>query len=185
MPTIKDIGTAWTLEDSGVDPLAPLVWPIIDKPKATLEEITFTYAPRIKDNFQTYLLDHSKDYRSQVTGAMATDITTGIVQIFSDDSNATISQSAYSQSTKEMLRDNLIPPQDITKSQVDQLNDWIGSYERKYASSPSTKDIEWKGIQLGIKWNKVPSSKITGKAAELFPEWKALQDQLGELYIAD
>lgn len=185
MPTVKDIGTAWILEDSGVDPLAPLVWPIIDKPKATLEEITFTYAPKIKENFQTYLLNHSNDYKSYITGSFATDATTGIIQMFSDDSKATFSQSAYSQSTKEMLRDNIIPPQDITQKQADALNEWIGSYERKYAASPSTKEIEFKGIQLGIKWQTVPPKKIQGKAADLFPEWKALQDQLGELYIAD
>ena len=184
-PKATRLETIETLAETGYDPNAQPNWPILDVPAATLEEITRTFAPVIKQEFQDYALRHRTDWNAYICGSKATDYIQGITAALSDEGTAVVSQNAFAQAAKEMSRDVLLMPPDTPQQLVDKLADWIGSYERRTAGAPSTKEIEAAGRTLGIQWTRSFPRVTFGKAAELYPEWKAIQEQLQQLNIAD
>jgi hypothetical protein len=185
MPETKNPYTRATLEDVGIDPRAPQMWPFINTETATIDELMYYYAPKIKENFQTYSLEQQYTYEGLATGHAAVSYQQGVTAAFSDDGQCMSSHTPYAGAAKDMMREILIPPNPGPEEPIEMLKEWLGQYERKYNAHPTTKELQYKGEELGIKWKRTFPSKIYGKAAELFPEWRAIQDQLGELYIAD
>jgi hypothetical protein len=184
-PKASRAETIETLAETGYDPTVTPNWPMMDVPAATLEDIVRTFAPKIKDEFQDYALRHRTDWNAYICACKATEYTQGITAALSDDGTAVVSQTAYAQAAKEMSRDILLMPPDTPQGLVDQLAEWIENYERRTAGSPSTKEIEMAGRLLGIQWTRSFPRITFGKAAELYPEWRAIQEQLQQLNIAD
>lgn len=185
MPEVKNRYTRDTLEDVGIDPDTLQKWPFINAETATIDELLYTYAPKIKENFQTYSLEQQYTYEGFATGHAAVSFQQGVTAAFSDDGEVAISHTPYAGAAKDMMRDILLPPNPGPEEPIEKLKLWLGNYERKYNAHPTSNELKVKGEDLGIKWKRAFPKKIYGKAAELFPEWKAIQDQLGELHIAD
>lgn len=177
--------TRQTLEELGYDPNEPATWPFLNKTSAPMEEIVRVLGPKIKDNFQLFSLKNAYDMTAMWGGEQAVEYHKEIVEALSDDKTAQVAQTAYAQAAKEMSRDVLLIPPDTPQNLVDQLADWIGNYERRTAGSPSTKEIEKAGSAIGIEWTRSFPRITFGKAAELYPEWRAIQEQLQQLNIAD
>lgn len=184
-PKITNLATYNTLWDVGIDPNRANKWPILDLELASIQELTMTYAPGIKDGFQAYALENSHDYTAMMASHQVVKYHETIVSALSDDWATRVGQTAYSQVAKEMSRDVLQIPPDTPKEKVDILSDWIRDYERQTGQAPGPREVEHAGKLLGIQWDRKFPRITFGKAAELFPEWKNLQEQLQELFIAD
>jgi hypothetical protein len=184
-PTPKDAGTIATLEELVEDWRGKIRWPFIDKKEATAEEIYFNYAYRIKDQFQTFCLTHKNDYAAAIAAGEATDFVEKILRTFADDGIIESGRSEYVNTAINMARDHLLIPPDTPRAAVTTFNQWVESYARTYGKAPSTKEIRSAGKKLGIKWMEKFPRKTMIEAYKLFPQWQALQDQLGSLFVPD
>ena len=160
-------------------------WPHLDKEYATIEEITFTYAPMIKDSFQTYCLKYRYEWEAYVAASQSVDFVKNVIRSFDDNNEVRIGYGAYLAAAIDMMDRVWIMEPDTPGQLIDALADYIGNYERQTALAPDIKDVTRYGSSIGIKWMRTFPRRAFAQAAEIFPEWQAIQDQLKELYIAD
>ena len=160
-------------------------WPHLDKEYATIEEITLTYAPMIKDSFQTYCLKYRHDWEAYVAASQSVDFVKNVIRSFDDNNEVRIGYTAYLAAGIDMMDRIYIMEPDTPKNLIDALADYIGNYERQTALAPDIKDVTRYGSSIGIKWMRTFPRRAFDQAAEIFPEWQAIQDQVGELFIAD
>lgn len=179
------VDTKYVLQELGIDPSATPKWPMLEVETASLEELAYTYGPRIKDNFQAYALENEGTIGAELIGAAASDFHASIIQAFSDDHEVHASQTAAAGAVKDMALTTLLPSQDTPQNAIDNLADWITQYERDTGSQPSTKDIKNKGNDLGVQWTSKYPTELSSKAKELWPGWQAIQDQLQTLNLPD
>lgn len=184
-PKSTNPATRSMLIDAGIDPDKTSNWPILNKPTATIGELLYAYSPRIKDTVQQYWLSNKNDLNALYAGQKAVDFHEGIVSMMSNDGSVLKKQTAYSQAAKEMSRDVLLIPPDTPQELINALADWINNYERTFADTPSVKSIELQGNLIGIKWSRSFPRITFEKAAEAFPEWKAIQDLIPQIFVAD
>lgn len=177
------IDTKYLMDQFGIDPEATPNWPMFDAITVPMEDIAYTYGPRIKDNFTEYLLENEYTPEGVLTGQAATDFHGSILATFSDDHQAQVSQTAIAGAGKDLAIASLYIPPETSQATIEKLTDWIQKYERDHGSQPTTKEIQITGIGLGINWTRRAPSKISGKAAELWPGWQAIQDQLQNLHL--
>lgn len=161
------------------------LWPIINKPEATLAEIISTYASSVVDSFRIMAFSFPTSMIAYMAGEQVVTYTKKILAAASDDHQVRLSTTAYASAAKDMTRDMLQIPPDTPQTMIDALADWIGDYERKTAGSPSTKEIEQRGRLIGIKWDRSFPRITFAKAGELFPEWVEIQNKLNQLFVAD
>jgi hypothetical protein len=184
-PAPKDAGTIATLEELVQDWKGKLRWPFIDKKEATAEEIYFNYAHRIKDQFLTFSLAHKNDYAAAIAAGEVTDFVEKVLRTFSDDGTIESGRSEYVNAAINMARDHLLIPPDTPGSTVRAFNEWVRSYTTRYATAPPSREIRKQGDKLGIKWMETFPRRTFTEAYKLFPQWQALQDQLGDLFVPD
>ena len=87
-PTAPD--TIATLNETSPGWENTVKWPHLDKEYATIEEIAFNYAPKIKDSFQTYCQSYRRDYAAMCAAQSATGFTKNIIRAFSNDHDVRI-----------------------------------------------------------------------------------------------
>jgi len=184
-PSPKDAATISLLEELTEDWQNKLRWPYIDKREATAEEIYFNYAHRIKDQFLKFSLAHKDDYGAAIAAGEVTDFVEKILRTFSDDGTIESGRSEYVNTAINMAREHLLMPPDTPQSTVRAFNEWVRSYATKYATAPPSNEIRRQGDSLGIKWMETFPRKTFIEAYKLFPQWQALQDQLGDLFVPD
>lgn len=160
-------------------------WPHLDKEYATIEEIAFTYAPMIKDSFQAYALKYSHEYEAMIAGQQVVEFVKDVIRSFSDDNDVVVGMSAWWAVSEDMMREIYLIPPDTPTQTVDALIDYIGNYERSTGGAPNIKDVARYGSSVGIEWMRSFPAKSFETAAEIFPEWRALQDQFDELFVVD
>ena len=172
-------------KELGIDITPSPLWPIIEKPEATLSEIFYAYAAKAKEAFQIFAFSNPVSYEAYAAGAYVVDYTKKVIASQSDDFTARVSTTAYGSAAKDMARDVLQIPPDTPQWMIDKLSAWIGDYERKTGGSPSTKEIEFQGRLMGIRWDRTFPAVTFGKAAEAFPEWNKIKDLLGKDFVGD
>ena len=160
-------------------------WPHLDKEYATFEEIAFTYAPMIKDSFQTYCLKYQHEWEAYVAASQSVDFIKNVIRSFSDDNQVKVGYTAYMATAIDMMDQVYIMEPDTPRETIDALADYIGNYERLTAGAPAIKDVARYGESIGIEWMRTFPKRAFDAAAEIFPEWQAIQDQLDELFVAD
>jgi hypothetical protein len=160
-------------------------WPHLDKEYATIEEIAFAYAPMIKDSYQTYCLNYQHDYEAMIAAQQVVDFTKNVIRSFSDDGEVKVGMTAWWAVAEDMMREIYLMPPDTPQASIDALADYIGNHERLTGGSPDIKDVARAGESIGIEWMRTFPKRAFDSAAEIFPEWQAIQDQLDELYVAD
>ena len=184
-PSPKDAGTIATLEELTENWKEKLKWPFIGTKEATAEEIYFNYAYRIKNEFQTFCLTHKNDYAAAIAAGEVTDFVEKILRTFSDDGTIESGRDEYVNTAINMAREHLLIPPDTPQSTIEQFNQWVGSYARKYARAPAAREIRAKGNELKIEWMETFPRRTFTEAYKLFPQWQALQDQLKDLFVPD
>lgn len=160
-------------------------WPHIDKEYATIEEIAYAYAPMIKDSFQTYALKYSHEYEAMIAAQQTVEFTKNVIRSFSDDNDVTVGMTAWWAVAEDMMREIYLIPPDTPVKKIEALADYIGNYERATGVAPSIKDVAMYGESVGIEWMRSFPARAFDAAAEIFPEWQSIQDQLGEIFVAD
>lgn len=160
-------------------------WPHLDREWATLEEIIFTYAPKIKDSFQTYALNYRHEYSAMIAGQQVVEFTKNVIRSFSDDHEVLVGKTAFFASAIDMAREIFLFPPDLNPHLIAMVGEYIGNYERNTGQTPSIKEVVQFGKGIGIDWMRTFPKRAFDQAAEIFPEWQSIQDQLDELYIAD
>ena len=160
-------------------------WPHLDKEYATIEEIAFTYAPMIKDSFQTYCLKYQYDWEAYVAASQTVDFLKNVIRSYSDDGEVRIGYTAWIAAAIDMMDRVWIMEPDTPRESIDSLANYIGDYERATGGAPDIKDIARYGESIGIKWMRTFPRRAFDAAAEIFPEWQVIQDQLDELFVAD
>jgi hypothetical protein len=184
-PRPKDAGTIATLEELTENWEQTLKWPFIGTTEATAEELYFNYAHRIKNQFQAFCLAHKNDYAAAIAAGEVTDFVEKILRTFSDDGTVESGRDEYVNSAINMARDHLLIPPDTPEAKIRAFNDWITSYARSYGFAPSSAEIRAVGVSLGIEWMDHFPRRTFIEAYKLFPQWQALQDQLGDLFVPD
>jgi hypothetical protein len=184
-PTPKDAGTIATLEELTENWKEKLKWPFIGTKEATAEEIAFNYAYRIKNEFQTFCLTHKNDYAAAIAAGEVTDFVEKILRTFADDGIIESGRSEYVNTAINMAREHLLIPPDTPAATIAQFNQWVEVYARTYARAPSSREIRSKGNELKIEWMETFPRRTFTEAYKLFPQWQALQDQLGDLFVPD
>lgn len=184
-PAPRDPTTIDMLDEHSPDWRSTVKWPHLDKEYATIEEIAFTYAPMIKDSFQTYCLKYQYDWEAYVATSQTVDFVKNVIRSFDDDNEVRIGYTAYVAAAIDMMDRVYIMEPDTPRALIDALADYIGNYERAAATAPDIKDIARYGESIGIKWMRSFPRRAFAQAAEIFPEWQAIQDQLDELFVAD
>jgi len=180
-----DPSTIDLLEESLPDWRERVSWPHIDKKEATFDEIFYNYAPMIKESFQTYCLNYKHDYTAMVAAYECTDFIKKIIRCFDDDRNVRLGMTSWWAAARDMVDYIYLIPPDTPKELQDRLADWIGNYERKTGGPAPIKEIAIAGEKIGIKWERSFPTKTIQTIAEQFPEWAALQDQIGDLWFPD
>jgi hypothetical protein len=160
-------------------------WPHLGTKYATIEEIALTYAPKIKDSFQAYAIRHSKEYGAMVAGQQIVEFTKNIIRAFSDDNEAIVGMTAYWYVSEAMMREIYVIPPDTTETTITALADYIGNYERQAATPPSIKEVSQFGESIGIEWIRTFPRRAYDQAADIFPEWQQIQDQIEDIYIPE
>jgi len=184
-PEPTDPTTIDMLDDHSPDWRSTVKWPHLDKEYATIEEIAFTYAPMIKDSFQTYCLKYQHEWEAFVAASQSVDFIQNVIRSFSDDNDVKIGYTAYVAAAIDMMDQRYIMEPDTPAASIDALADYIGNHERLTNGPPLIKDIARFGESIGIKWMRTFPSRTFDLAAELFPEWQAIQDQLDEIFVTD
>lgn len=160
-------------------------WPHLDKEYATIEEIAMTYAPMIKDSFQTYALKYSHEYEAMIAGQQVVEFTKNVIRSFSDDHEVKVGMTAWWAVAEDMMREIYLIPPDTPESAIAALADYVGNYERQTGVAPAIHDVAKYGSSIGIEWMRTFPKRAFDAAAEIFPEWQAIQDQLDDLFVAD
>ena len=184
-PAPTDPTTIDMLNEHSPDWQSTVKWPHIDKEYATIEEITFAYAPMIKDSFQTYCLKYRYDYEAMIAAQQVVEFTKNVIRSFSDDGEVKVGMTAWWAVAEDMMREIYLMPPDTPPASIDTLADYIGNYERLTGGAPDIKEVARAGSEAGIVWMRTFPRRAFDAAAEIFPEWQAIQDQLDELYVAD
>jgi hypothetical protein len=184
-PRPKDAGTIATLEELTENWIEKLRWPFLDTKEATAEEIYFNYAHRIKDQFLTFSLTHKNDMAAAVAAGEVTDFVEKILRTFSDDGTIESGRDEYVNTAINMARDHLLIPPDTPQATVRAFNEWVRSYALARSTAPPSTEIRKQGNRLGIKWMETFPRRTFTEAYKLFPQWQALQDQLGDLFVPD
>jgi hypothetical protein len=184
-PSPKDAGTIATLEELTENWKEKLKWPFIGTKEATAEEIAFNYAYRIKNEFHTFCLTHKNDYAAAIAAGEVTDFVEKILRTFADDGIIESGRSEYVNTAINMAREHLLIPPDTPATTIAQFNQWVEMYARKYAKAPAAREIRDKGKELKIEWMETFPRRTFTEAYKLFPQWQALQDQLGDLFVPD
>jgi hypothetical protein len=179
---VKNPITKYVMDQSGIDPEATPTWPIFDSDTVPLDELALTYGPIITENFQAYLSENEYTPEGKITGEAASDLHGSIIAALSDDHVAQVSQTAIAGAVKDMSIASLLIPPGTSQATIEKLGDWIMQYERDHGSQPSVKDIQIKGIGLGINWTRRYPNKLSGKAEEIWPGWQAVQDQVHKIF---
>jgi len=185
VPEPTDPSTLDLLEESIPNWKETVAWPHLDKREATFEEIFYTYAPMIKESFQTYCLAHRYEYEAMVAAYECTDFVKNVIRSYDDNQNVRCGMTAWWAAAKDMVDYVYLIPPDTPQPLIDSLADWIGNYERQTGGPAKIHDIFLAGQNIGIKWERSFPAKTFRTVAEQFPEWAALQDQIGDLYFPD
>jgi len=184
-PEPTDPSTIDMLDDYDPNWRKTIKWPHLDKEYATIEEITFAYAPMIKDSFQTYCLKYSHEYEAMIAAGEVVEFVKDVIRSFSDDHEVVGGMTAWWAAAEDMAREIYLIPPDAPESAITSLADYIGNYERQTGVAPSIHDVARYGSSVGIEWMRTIPIRAIGAAAEMFPEWQAIQDQLEEIFVAD
>jgi hypothetical protein len=184
-PEPTDPSTIDILEEISPGWKNTIKWPHLDKEYATIEEITMTYAPMIKDSFQTYAMNYSHEYEAMIAGQQVVEFTKNVIRSFSDDNEVKVGMTAWWAVAEDMAREIYLIPPDAPEAAVDALADYVGNYERQTGAAPSIKEVAKFGTSAGIEWMRTFPKRAFDAAAEIFPDWQAIQDQLDELFVAD
>lgn len=184
-PEPKEPSTIALLEEAIPNWKDTIRWPHIEKKEATFEEIGYAYSARIKESFQTYCLNYKNEYTAMAAVSECNDFINNIVRSYDDNHEVRVSMTAHTAAAVDMIDQGHIVDPNTDQALVDQLYDYIADNERKTTGPTKIKDIIRKGNELGIKWIHTPPKEVPPKVEELFPGWRAMQDQLGELHIAD
>lgn len=179
---IKDPAIIQLMKETGQDPFAQQTWPIIDENTADLGDLSLAYGKIINDNLTSHLQANPADWRSKLLGEAAVNYHASIISALSDDHVAVAGQTAIAGAVKDMALETLLLPPNTPQKQLQALGDWINAQENKTGSQPNTKEIRKKGIELGIKWNRIYPVMTSPEVSNLFPGWQAIQDQLGAIY---
>ena len=162
-----------------------VLWPHLNKEYATIEEIAFTYAPMIKDSFQTYCLKYKHDYEAMIAAQQAVEFTKNVIKAFDDNWEVKLGMSPWWAAAEDMIDNIYLVPLDTPQELTEALYKYIEDYDRQYGKGPSIREIAAKGTALGIKWERSFPATAFGTAAEIFPEWREIQERLPELYVVD
>ncbi len=158
-------------------------WPHLEKEYATFDEIAFTYAPMIKASFQTYCLKYQHEWEAYVAASQSVDFIKNVIRSYSDDNQVAIGYTAYLATAIDMMDQVYIMEPDTPRGSINSLADYVGNYERLTAQAPNIKDVARYGQSIGIKWMRTFPKRAFDAAAEIFPEWQVIQDQLDELFV--
>lgn len=184
-PEPSDPFTIEMLEERSLTWRSTVKWPHLDKEFATIEEIVFAYAPLIKDSFQTYALNYSREWEAMIAGQQVVEFTKNVLRSFSDDHKVKVGMSAWWAVAEDMAREVYLIPPDAPAAAIAALAEYIGAHERQTGGAPSIHDVAKIGTSVGIKWMRTFPRRAFDQAAEIFPEWQAIQDQLDEIFVAD
>jgi len=184
-PAPTDPSTIDMLNEHDPDWQNTVKWPHLDKEYATIEEIAFTYAPMIKDSFQTYALNYRHEYSAMIAAQQIVEFTKNVIRSYSDDHEVIGGMTAWWAAAEDMAREIYLIPPDTSKELIDSLADYIGNYERATGGAPSIHEVARQGEALGIQWMRTFPARAFNQAAEIFPEWQTIQDQLDDLFVAD
>lgn len=184
-PKMKNLPSIDNVWEIGIDPYKQMMWPQTDEPALTIDEITDLYAPKIKDNFQTYALVHQNSLEGWLVGQQVTDFNNTMIMAFADDHEAQIADVADVAAAKNMARAGLAIGPGSPQDAMQKLSDWINQYERETGGAPSAKEIKYAGTLIGIKWAREPQTPASPPLQKLFPNWGAVQDQIGKIYTPD
>jgi len=184
-PTPTDPLTIKMLDEHDPEWRKSVKWPHLDKEYATIEEIAFTYAPMIKDSFQTYCLNYRHDYEAMIAAQQVVEFTKNVIRSFSDDGEVKVGMTSWWAVAEDMMREVYLMPPDTPQASIDSLADYVGNHERLTGTAPDIKDVARAGESIGIEWMRTFPKRAFDSAAEIFPEWQAIQDQLDEVFVAD
>jgi hypothetical protein len=184
-PEPKDPTTIDILNETSPGWKSTIKWPHLETEYATIEEIAFAYAPKIKDSFQAYALNHSHEYDAMIAGQQVVEFTKNVIRSYSDDGDVVVGMTAWWAVAEDMAREVYLIPPDASKDSINRLQDYIGQYERTHAVPPPIKDVVSFGKSAGIEWMRSVPARAFTQAAEIFPEWSQIQDRLKDLYIPD
>lgn len=185
VPDPTDPSTIDLLEESIPNWKETVNWPHLDKMDATFDEIFYTYAPLIKESFQTYCLSYKYEYEAMVAAYECTDFVKNVIRSYDDNQNVLCGMTAWWAGARDMVDYIYLIPPDTPPDLTDSLATWIGNYERKTAGPAPIKEIAKYGDKIGIKWERSFPVKTFETIAKQFPEWAALQDQIGDLWFPD
>jgi len=184
-PRPKDPSTIHTLDESLPNWQQTVKWPHLETEYATWEEIAVNYSSRIKESFQTYCMAYQHEYPAMAAAFECTDFIKNVILTIDDNHEVRCGMTAYLAAGIDMMDSVHIIPPDTPRQIIDGLSEYIGDYERHYGEGPHIKDIIAQGEAMGIEWMNQFPRKTFDKVAELFPEWREIQDELGEIYVAD
>ena len=160
-------------------------WPHLGTLDATIEEIAYTYAPMIKTSLQTYCLRYQHQYDAMIAAQQCVEFTKDIIRSFSDDNDVKLGMSAWWAISEDMCRDVWIMPPDTTGTQIDELADYISDFERQHNEPPSMREVAGQGDAIGIEWMRTFPRRGFEAAAEIFPEWQTIEDQIADIFVMD
>jgi hypothetical protein len=184
-PSPTDSTTIDMLDEYSPQWKSTLKWPHLDQEYATIEEICFAYAPMIKDSFQTYCLKYQHEWEAYVAASQTVDFVKNVIRSFDDNNEVKVGYTAWVATAIDMMDQRYIMEPDTPAASIDALADYIGNHERATGIPPKIKDVARFGESIGIEWMRSFPTRAFEAAAEIFPEWGAIQDQLDELYVAD
>lgn len=184
-PEPKRPDTIDVLQESIHDWKTTVKWPHIEKREATFEEIGFEYSRRIKESFQAYCLNYQHEYKAMVAAYECTDFVKNVIRSYDDNHEVRTGMTAYLAAAIDMIDQGQMIPPETSQDKTDAIAQYINEHERKTGNPPKIHDIVTRGKRLGIQWTNQVPEKIPESAENLFPGWRAIQDQVGELHIAD
>ena len=162
-----------------------VLWPNLGTKYATIEQIALNYAPLIKDSFQTYCLNNKHEYDAMIAAQQVVEFCKNVTRSFSDDNEVTLGMTAWWAVAEDMMREIFIIPPDASPLQFDYLSNYIRNHERTTGQAPKIIDVARYGDKVGIEWMRTFPRRAFDEAAEIFPEWQEMQDQLEDLYVGD
>lgn len=184
-PGPTDPVTLDLLQEGFHDWKSTLLWPHLETEYATIEEITYAYAPMIKDSFQTYCLDHQYNYTAMVAAQECVDFMKKVLRSYSDDGDVQCGMSAYWAAAEDMVSQIYLLPPTTPQQLIDALGEHVGQWERETGQPPPIHELASFGESIGIEWMRSFPRRAFDEVADAFPEWQAIQDQIGELFVMD
>jgi len=162
-----------------------LGWPHLGVQDATIEEIGFTYAPMIKDSFQTYCLRYKHQLDAMIAAQQCVMFTKNVIKSFSDDNDVRLGMTAWWAVAEDLSRDTYIMPPDTPAETIQHLADYVSQQERELGEPPNVKDVVDYGEAVGIEWMRTFPARGFEAIADLMPEWRRIQEEVGELFLMD